>query len=162
MLNMLIIVPEDLDISDPTWQAANPQVAWELSNMVYTYTPDKAPGTEYDAPNKVVHVIVNEAGDDPLTYYESLFIIYGLDWEIIGLQSFGNEIDAVWDNTDPENPVLVTPALPTVYKNVDTAKLFPFLQTRYIYDTSDPPQVIGEHTKELNWMHKFSGMAEWQ
>lgn len=168
MLNALIIVPEGLDITDATWQAQNAEVAWELSEVLNVYTPDKSPGTQYDSPTKLVHAIVKKSSDNPLALLESLLINYGLHdegWLIIGLQNFDADIPAVYDVGDPEAdppipPSLVTPAKPMVYKNVDTVKLFPYLQDRHTYDENG--NITGTLTKELNWMHQYQGMEPWE
>lgn len=156
-LNMLVIVPEDLDVTNPEWQASNAGAAWELSQVLTTYTADKTPDTEPQASHKVIHCILTlPTMEDPLTYLNALITIYGLDWEIIGLQSLYNEIDAVWDETDPENPVLVSPAMAKSYLAVDKVKLFPYLRPRY--DGEEPPN---ELAKALDWTHKYNGMADW-
>jgi len=161
LINILIKVPEGLDITDPVWQSQNMQVVWELSQILHVYTPDKTPGTDYQNPYKLVHASIQSVVEDPLAYIEGLFAIYELDWTVLAMQSFYNTSEDEWDYTDPENPVLVSPAAPTIFRPVDTVAVLPFLQTRYIYE-GDPPEVVGEQTKDISWLHKYAGMADWR
>lgn len=162
LLNVLIKVPEDLSITDPTWQLANPEVAWELSEVLYTYTKGKTPGTQVDSPTKLIQCAITLTAADPVTYLDALLSTYGLhdkDWSIVHVQSAHKIVPEVWDNTDPENPVLVSPAMSQAFRTALDADMFPYLVQRHTYDIDG--NVTGDIPKHRNQLFNKVGYGDW-
>lgn len=81
--NVLIEMPEDDEIGtlEPDTQ--------DVIVLLKTEYPKGhiAPGTSPVSPKKLIHAVIDTNSDDVETLLESLIIIHGLDWLIVGVQS---------------------------------------------------------------------------
>lgn len=161
LYNILLEVPADLDVTalddEGNFVIAN-DAAWEISQLNAYWPARLTPGTQPDNPNKLMHCVVESETTDIKTLIKSLLIGYFPDWTIAGLQSLHNEIPAV---LDPETGEELEPARALSIIPCDESIVFKYLPDRYAEHDEDGNPIGDPLSKNLNWLHKYSGQANW-
>lgn len=135
----LLAVPADLEIEDPAWQEANPEVCYELARLDADWPGKEMADTHFVDGQKLMRGVIEVPGDDPLVLVEGLIQIYNQPWELLALQTFGQP---------GEEPVVFMPVQP---------KALTFLDPRYEQTEEGPV----EKTPEPSWIPVVYGQGGW-
>ena len=159
-MNAIFLVPGDLDVTSPAWIAENTEVIYELHRLGAEWPAHIMPGTCINpvTGEKLIHATFELDSPDPLASVEGLILTYNLPWEVLGMQSFYCTTPAVYDESDPLNPVLVAPASATVYKPLDPT-ILDYIQDRYIRD--EDGVIAKTLTKDISWLNSYAGQCPW-
>ena len=167
ILNTIIEVPDSLVI-DNTWISENQGAAYELSRIAAEWPPAVMPGTQAVDGRKLIMAKIEDDSDDPVTLVSTLLVVYGLDWQVIAMQTFYDQEPYCSDSqyidqqSCETNAGTWTPAQAKTSLPFDLAIYGKYIVPRYNYDCStDPCIVIGEQIKQCNWLSVWAGGAEW-
>lgn len=154
LCDIILKVPEDLDITDPSFDQ---EVAWEIQQLNGEWPSFICPLTHAVTGYKLIHASIYvpvAEGGDPLTLIQGLILLYQLDWEILGMSSF-HAVDPIIDDTDPQNPI-ITGYQTKMYVPLSIS-ILDYLDDRHIRDVDG--NIIGAQPKELNWMPIWQGQS---
>ncbi len=151
ILDCIIKVPEALEVDQDDWIAENLDVAWEISTLGCEWSGFMMPSTHVEAGYKLILVSIHIDSETPALLLESLFDLYAMDWELLGMNSF----NAIVDVLDAEGEVI--DKVVKVYKELDPA-ILTYLDDRYTYDVDG--NVTGTRVKEFNWIPMWAGQAD--
>ena len=92
---VLLSVPESTVIEDPLFQTEHESVVYELGLLNAEWHSDKTGlpyGTIAAGGRKLIPSTINLESSDPVTLLNALFLIYGLDWQVLGMQEYDGSV----------------------------------------------------------------------
>lgn len=95
MLSILITVPEDTIVEDPLWSQEHEGVLYELGSIGAEWHSEDgiSIGTIVYQGRKMIQATIELPSSAPVTLLQGLFLIYGLDWEVLACQEWdGNTV----------------------------------------------------------------------
>ena len=105
MITVLVDVPSSLDVmaTDPEGTyVLGQELVYELSQRLTEWPDHPCPDGGSMLHNgrvvggrKLIHAVLRPTTDDPVAELETLFALYGLDWELLHAQEFDAEPDVV-------------------------------------------------------------------
>lgn len=152
LVSAVIEVPESTML-DTSWCTANPGPCYETFRLDLERTVPIAPDTKAVAGKKLSLVTLDIDGTDPLALVEGLFIIYNMPWSVVCMQSFHADEPILVDGIEAGRQAIS-------YKPCDTAKLYPYQQTRHTYDADG--NITGDLPKQLDFTAQWAGQAPWR
>jgi len=93
---VLLSVPESTVIEDPLFQTEHESVVYELGllNAEWHSDPTGLPyGTMAAGGRKLIPSTIELESSDPVTLLQALFLIFGLDWQVLGCQEYVTTTD---------------------------------------------------------------------
>lgn len=158
--NVLIEVPDDLDVTmrDESGNfAIGNDVAYEIYLLGAYWPALVTPGTVIANPKKLMHCVIHTDIQDVLTLLDSMIIAYSLDWTVVGIQSYKNEVPATYD----EEGNILSPETPLVLLPVDMDIAGDYFADRYSEYGEDGSPIGLPEEKTVDYIHRYQGMAPW-
>jgi len=138
MLSVLITVPQDTIVEDPLWSQEHEGVLYELGSLGAEWHSEGGVsiGTIPFGGRKMIQATIELTSSDPVLLLQGLFLVYGLDWQVLTCQEF-------------DSSVVYLPVQPEVYS---------YLPKRQVLDEAG---VLVDLTPEPWWIPVRTGQGAW-
>ena len=141
MLSILITVPEDTIVEDPLWSQEHEGVLYELGSMGAEWHSEDgiSIGTIVYQGRKMIQATIELPSSDPVTLLQGLFLIYGIDREVLACQE--------WDGN-----TVYLPVQPEVYNYLPKLQV---MEDGQLIDIPPVPGDIPIRTGQGSWQDAF-------